>query len=45
MPQVVSPRAIADSLTEFWSPRVVAEVDDAYVKVAKMQGPVELART
>ena len=38
MPQVVSPKAIADSLTEFWSPRVVAEVDDAYVKVAKVKG-------
>jgi mannose-6-phosphate isomerase-like protein (cupin superfamily) len=33
-----SPRQIADSLTEFWSPRVVAEVDDAYIKVAKVQG-------
>jgi mannose-6-phosphate isomerase-like protein (cupin superfamily) len=38
MPQVVSPKAIADSLTELWSPRVVAEVDDAYVKVAKVKG-------
>jgi mannose-6-phosphate isomerase-like protein (cupin superfamily) len=38
MPHVVSPKAIADSLTEFWSPRVVAEVDDAYVKVAKVKG-------
>ena len=38
MSQVVSPKAIADSLTELWSPRVVAEVDDAYVKVAKVKG-------
>jgi mannose-6-phosphate isomerase-like protein (cupin superfamily) len=38
MPHVVSPKAIADSLTELWSPRVVAEVDDAYVKVAKVKG-------
>jgi mannose-6-phosphate isomerase-like protein (cupin superfamily) len=38
MPHVVSPKAIADSLTELWSPRVVAEVDDAYVKVAKIKG-------
>jgi mannose-6-phosphate isomerase-like protein (cupin superfamily) len=38
MPHVVSPRAIADSLTELWSPRVVAEVDDSYVKVAKVKG-------
>ena len=34
----VSPRALAAGLTELWSPRVIAEVDDAYVKVAKVQG-------
>ncbi len=34
----VSPRQVAASLTELWSPRVVGEVDDAYVKVAKVQG-------
>src|SRR5688572_6033048 len=34
----VSPARIAASLTEQWSPRVVAEVDDAYVKVARIQG-------
>lgn len=28
----------AASLTEYWSPRVVAEFDDSYVKVAKLQG-------
>lgn len=38
MSQVVSPRRVAESLTELWSPRVVAEVDDAYIKVAKVQG-------
>lgn len=36
--QVTTPKEIAASLTEFWSPRVVAEVDDAYIKVAKVQG-------
>jgi len=36
--QVLSPKQIAASLTELWSPRVVAEVDDAYIKVAKVQG-------
>jgi mannose-6-phosphate isomerase-like protein (cupin superfamily) len=36
--QVISPRVVAASLTEFWSPRVVAEVDDAYIKVAKIKG-------
>lgn len=38
MPNVVSPAQIAASLTEFWSPRVVGEVDDAYIKVAKVHG-------
>ena len=38
MSATVSPRKIAASLTELWSPRVVAEVEDAYVKVAKIQG-------
>ena len=36
--QVSTPKEIAASLTEFWSPRVVAEVDDAYIKVAKVHG-------
>lgn len=34
----ISPRALAAGLTELWSPRVIAEVDDAYIKVAKVQG-------
>ena len=38
MSNVVSPSAIAASLTELWSPRVVGEVDDAYIKVAKVHG-------
>ena len=38
MSQPVSPKAVAAGLAEFWSPRVVAEVDDAYVKVAKIKG-------
>lgn len=38
MLKVASPLQIATSLTELWSPRVVAEVDDSYVKVAKVQG-------
>ena len=29
---------IAASLDELWSPRVVGEINDAYVKVAKVQG-------
>ena len=38
MPHVVSPLAVATGLTELWSPRVVAELDDSYVKVAKVKG-------
>jgi len=38
MSNVVSPKQAALALTEFWSPRVVAEVDDAYIKVAKVHG-------
>jgi mannose-6-phosphate isomerase-like protein (cupin superfamily) len=38
MSDVVSPARIAASLTEHWSPRVIAELDDCYVKVAKVLG-------
>ncbi len=38
MSQVISPAQVAASLTELWSPRVVAELDDSYVKVAKVHG-------
>jgi len=36
--QVVWPQQVAASLNEYWSPRVVGEVDDAYIKVAKVKG-------
>jgi mannose-6-phosphate isomerase-like protein (cupin superfamily) len=38
MSKVVSPKRVALALTEHWSPRVIGEVDDVYVKVAKVQG-------
>jgi mannose-6-phosphate isomerase-like protein (cupin superfamily) len=38
MIKVVSLVNTAASLSETWSPRVVGEVDDAYVKVAKVYG-------
>ncbi|MGC1547741.1 MAG: cupin domain-containing protein [Rhodanobacter sp.] len=38
MSNITSPSQVAASLVEFWSPRVVAEVDDAYIKVAKVHG-------
>jgi mannose-6-phosphate isomerase-like protein (cupin superfamily) len=38
MTNVVSPADIAAGLTEYWAPRVIAELDDCYVKVAKVKG-------
>jgi mannose-6-phosphate isomerase-like protein (cupin superfamily) len=38
MSNPLSPKRIAASLNEFWSPRIIGEVDDAYVKVAKVHG-------
>ena len=38
MTKVVSVKEVARDLTELWSPRVVGELDDAYVKVAKVHG-------
>ena len=38
MPAPVSPEAIAAALPDLWSPRVIGEVDDAYVKVARIKG-------
>ena len=38
MSSVSSPKEVAASLSELWSPRVIAEVDDAYIKVAKVHG-------
>jgi mannose-6-phosphate isomerase-like protein (cupin superfamily) len=38
MADVVSPAHVAANLNELWSPRVVAELDDSYVKVAKLHG-------
>lgn len=38
MVQPTSPRQVAQSLAELWSPRVIGELDDSYVKVAKVHG-------
>jgi len=38
MNAVMNPAALAATLTELWSPRVIAEVDDHFVKVARVQG-------
>ncbi len=44
MTDAIDPRAIAAGLTELWSPRVVGEVDDHYVKVAKVHGTLDWHR-
>jgi len=38
MSRSISPKKIASSLQELWSPRVIAEVDSVYVKVARING-------
>lgn len=38
MPAAISPRQAAAALTEYWSPRVIGELDDSYLKVAKVLG-------
>jgi mannose-6-phosphate isomerase-like protein (cupin superfamily) len=38
MPEVVALRKVVAGLSEHWSPRVVGEIDDSYVKVAKVKG-------
>lgn len=38
MPMPVSPEALAAALPDLWSPRVIGEVDDSYVKVARIKG-------
>jgi mannose-6-phosphate isomerase-like protein (cupin superfamily) len=34
----IAPRELAARLTEHWSPRVIGELDDNYVKVARLLG-------
>jgi mannose-6-phosphate isomerase-like protein (cupin superfamily) len=38
MSAIASPLEIAESLTDYWSPRIISEVDDTYIKVAKVKG-------
>src|SRR3546814_16298299 len=35
---VISPVAISEGLDSYWSPNVIAELDDSYVKGAKLLG-------
>jgi mannose-6-phosphate isomerase-like protein (cupin superfamily) len=36
--RITSPGVLARSLQEFWAPGVIAELEDSYVKVAKLKG-------
>ena len=38
MGDMIEPRQVAENLKELWSPRIIAEVDDSFVKVAKIKG-------
>ncbi|MYN19826.1 cupin domain-containing protein [Duganella sp. BJB488] len=38
MKQALSPAASAAALSEHWSPRVIGDLDDNYIKVAKVLG-------
>ena len=38
MSDAIAPQRAVATLSEFWSPRIIAEVDDAYIKVAKLRG-------
>lgn len=38
MIQPIQPLALAERLSQLWSPAVIGEVDDNYLKVAKIQG-------
>jgi len=33
-----NPLQLAQSLSDYWSPKIIAEVNDLYVKVAKLKG-------
>jgi len=38
MAKIMYPGQAAATLTELWSPRVIGEVDDSYIKVARVRG-------
>jgi mannose-6-phosphate isomerase-like protein (cupin superfamily) len=37
-PQAISPRHAAAALEDYWSPQVIGELDESYLKVAKVLG-------
>ncbi|WP_426701257.1 cupin domain-containing protein [Rhodanobacter sp. Col0626] len=38
MSTITSPKQAAAALNEYWSPRIIGELDDSYIKVAKVLG-------
>ncbi len=34
----ITPLQLAGNLSDYWSPKVIAELDDSYIKVAKVKG-------
>lgn len=38
MVSAITPLKVAKQLDELWSPRVIAELEDSYIKVAKVHG-------
>jgi quercetin dioxygenase-like cupin family protein len=36
--QPVNPAKLFDSITDYWSPKVIGRVNDQYIKVAKVKG-------
>jgi mannose-6-phosphate isomerase-like protein (cupin superfamily) len=38
MNKVINPAQVSAGLKQYWSPKIIAEVDDNYIKVAKLKG-------
>lgn len=38
MSKVISPQKVCESLNQYWSPKIIGEVDNNFVKVAKLKG-------
>ena len=36
--QPVNPAQMFDSITDYWSPKVIGRVNDQYIKIAKLKG-------
>lgn len=38
MKEIINPKAIAESISAYFSPKIISQVNDQYVKVAKVKG-------